>query len=188
MKLAIKYGCYIGIVITLITLFYYFVSPISMYSKFGKTTILELFIYSFFMFLAISKNSNSIDDGGTFFKIAFLTLAVGLIISFVFKYSFSHLLSEELNPIFLEAKKLDERNAGDFFGQDPLYTLETVELMENTIEEDMTVLKFLAQSGIGLLFLGIPFTILVTFLSRKILNFKKKRLKNQNQNQNLQNL
>ena len=176
MKQGIKYGFFLGGVLILSNIFYYFVHPIYMYSIFGKTMLLEILIYSIFMFLAISKSSDTIEDGGTFFKIAFLTLAIGLIISFLYRYTFSHALSEDLNSIYLEAKKADETNASDFFGNDPLATLETVELMEHTIEEDMTFLRFFRITGLCLLFFGIPFSILVTYLSKRILKFRKRKI------------
>lgn len=176
MKQGIKHGFFLGGALILINVFYYFFHPIAMYSTFRISMLFEILIYAIFMFLAISKSSSTIEDGGTFFKIAFLTLAIGLIISFLFDYTFSHILSDELNPIFLEAKKADLNNPNDFFGNDPLVTLEKVELMEDSIEEDMTVKHFLATSGVGLLFLGIPFTILITFLSRRILNFRKGKM------------
>ena len=187
MKQALKYGFYLGVALILINVLYYFIQPVSLYAFFGKAMLFELLVYAVFMFFAISKNSSVIEDGGTFFKIAFLTLTIGLILSFAFRYTLSHILSEELNPIFLEAKQADEKYPSDFFGNDPLNTLERVELMEDSIEEDMTISNFMIMNGLGLLFLGIPFTILVTFLSRKFLNIRKKRfnqITNQNQNIN----
>jgi len=88
MKQGIIYGLYLGGVLVFFNLLFYFLHPLSMFSIMGKAMLFEIFIYAVFMFLVISKASNTIEDGGTFFKIAFLTLAIGVIISFIFRYSF----------------------------------------------------------------------------------------------------
>lgn len=172
MKHAVKYGFYLSGVLILLEIIYYFVHPISMFTFVGKSFVLEVILMVTFMFLAIKKNRYIYEDSGTFFKVAFVTLAIGFLTTQLFENVFSYALAEELNPIYQEAIKSDQQRASDFFGRDPLETLESVELVDDTLEEDITLFNFLMSNVVGLLFIGIPFSILVNFVSRKILKIR----------------
>jgi len=172
MKHAVKYGFYLGGILICLEILYYFIHPKSMYTIIGRSILLELTLMVVFMFLAIKKNRYTYEDSGTFFKVAFVTLAIGYIISNSFESVLSYTQAEELNPAYLEAQKADHQKANDFFGQDPLKTLEEVELMEVSLEEDISIFHFLMNNVFGMLFLGIPFSILVNYVSRKILKIK----------------
>lgn len=173
MKQGLKFGFYLGGVLILSTLFYYFFYPTSMFATFGKAMIMEILLYALFMFFAISKSSETTVDSGTFFKIAFLTLAIGFITTSIFRMGFSNYFSDALNPIYLEAMQADINGSGNFFGRDPLETFEQVALLDKTIEEEITLENYFLSGLVTVLLLGIPFTILVSYVSRRILNFRK---------------
>ena len=174
MKHSLRYGFYLSGALILSYVLYYFIDQNSMFRMFSKATIWELLLQVGFMFFAILKSKDALTDSGVSFKIALITLVVGLLFSGLFRTAFSNFFAEQLNPIYLEAKKADVYSEGNLFGQDPLEALEHVELMENTIQNDFKFSEYLIGGIFGILLFCIPFALVVSFLSRQILKLKKR--------------
>jgi len=172
MKHSLRYGVYLGVALTVSYILYYFLHPIYMFSFWSKATIWELLLIIGFTFFAIAKNKNAVFDSGASFKIALVTVSVGILLASIFRETFNHTLAEELSPINLEAKKADEYFGGELFNEDPLETLEDAELMEGTIE-DFDLFNYLSGALAMFLIFCIPFAVVIGFLSRQILKFRK---------------
>ena len=143
-----------------------------MFSFWSKATIWEMLLIVGFTFFAIAKNKNAVFDSGVSFKMALVTISIGILLASIFREGFTHTLAEELSPINLEANKADEYFGGELFNEDPLETLEEAELAEGTIE-DFDLPDYLTGVLATLLVFCIPFAVIVSFLSRQILRFRK---------------
>jgi len=172
MKHSLRYGVYLGVALTVSYILYYFLHPIYMFSFWSKATIWELLLIIGFTFFAIAKNKNAVFDSGASFKMALITICIGILLTSIFREVFSHTLAEELSPINLEASKADEYFGGELFNEDPLETLEDAELSEGIIE-DFDLFDYLAGALATLLVFCIPFSVIISFLSRQILRFRK---------------
>jgi len=173
MKNNLKYGFFLGGALILTFLFYYFAHPISMFSIFSKATLWEILLCGGFMFFAISQNKNSVYDSGASFKIALITVTIGLFISSIFKSTFTIMLGEKLNPIYLEASKVDTYTIGPLIDSDPLETLEKAELREDKIDEEFSFTDYLSNIFALFIMFCIPFSVIMGFLSRQLLKFRK---------------
>ena len=173
MKHSVPYGFYLGVALMISYIFYYFIDPISMFKYFSKATIWEGLLLVGFIFIAIFNNRNLVLDSGTAFKIALVTLVIGLSVSSIFRHVFSNMLAEELNPIYLEASKADIYASGDLFNSDPLQTLEKAELEDDKIDEGFNLFDYLSGAFVGLIGFCMPFAAIVSFLSRQVLKFRK---------------
>jgi len=173
MKHNLKYGFFLGGALILTYLFYYFIHPISMFSFFSKATLWEILLCGGFMFFAISKNKNSIFDSGASFKIALLTVTIGLLISSVFRNTFNIMFADELNPAYLEASKTDTYTIGPIVDSDPLETLEKAELKEDKIDHKFNFVDFASNFLAIFLMFCIPYSVILGFLSSQILKLRK---------------
>lgn len=172
MKHSLRYGVYLGVALTFSYLLYYFLYPIYMFSFWSKATIWEMLLIVGFTFFAIAKNKSAVFDSGASFKIALITISIGILLASIFREVLTHALAEELSPINLEAEKADEYFGGELFNEDSLETLEEAELVEGTIE-DFDLFDYLAGVLATLLVFCIPLAVIVSFLSRQILKFRK---------------
>lgn len=169
MKVSFKYGVSLGLFFIAHTILFYFTNPNLIFQTFSKLTYWYLVLYILFMGLAMYKNRWQQLDGGGYFKIAFWTYTIAYIMSSGFDHVFSNCLAAELNPMFLEEEKRSEEIIMSFFNESPLKILETIELLDDTIETHRTFTHFLSDILAAILLIAIPLSALLAMLGKRLL-------------------
>lgn len=169
MKEAIKYGLYLAIVFIIHSIVFFFFNQPLLYEYFSYLTLWYIFLYICFMFLALFKNRTKSADSGTYFKIALLTFFIAHVVSHGFDYILANAYADELNPIYLEEQKNGKRKMDAFIGEDPLVSLEEVELLDDTIEKERDIGSFFMNCLTFFLLIGIPLSFFVTFIGQHLL-------------------
>jgi len=174
MKKYIKYGSFLAIIFILHSIIFYFWKQGLLYEKFTGLYLWYLSLYILFMLLAIFSTSQTIQDSGTYFKIALVTFCIANFTSHAFDFTLSNICVTELDPIFLEESKKRVERWGQLTGENSLKTFEKVALMEETIEKELTFTDFLSSCLFYFLLIGIPLSILTTFIGKQLIRLQQK--------------
>ena len=167
MKTSIQYGLCLGLVFILHTIAFYFVNPNLMFELLGKVAAWYLFLYIVFMLMAIYQTRHQHLDGGGYFRIIFVLYIIAYTSSAGFDFLFFNHFSTELNPYYIEEQKTWIKRG--FFESDPLTIFEEVELMDDTIEKDITFPNLIENWFFIILVFGIPLSALTTLLGKWML-------------------
>ena len=174
MKLYIKYGGLLAIIFILHSIIFFFWKQSMLFEKFSQLYLWYLFLYIIFMLLAIFDSRKTIQDSGTYFKIALVTYCLANFSSNAFDSVLFNTYATELNPIYLEEEQKGLERWGQLTGQDALKNFEEVALMDKTIEENFALTDFLKSCFAFFTLIGIPLSILTTFIAKQLIRIQQK--------------